>query len=87
MRSGASGKKNLLWFFIFVGAISGSLLGDVIGNNVEKLHFLNTSCSIGTNAPFILNLKVMIITLGVNFKVNIMTIIGVMLAIILYRKY
>lgn len=87
MRSSANGKKSLLWFFILVGAISGSLLGDMIGNNVEKLHFLNNSCSIGTANPFTLNLKVMTITLGVNLKVNIMTIIGVILAIILYKRY
>jgi hypothetical protein len=80
-------RKGLLWFFILLGAISGSLIGDVIGNNFKYLSFLKTAYSVGTSSPLVLNLKVMVITLGLNLNINIMTIMGIILAIILYRKY
>lgn len=79
--------RNLLWFFVIFGAMSGTFIGDFIGNNVPNLKLLKASYVLGMNAPFILNLKVMVITIGLNFNFNIMTIIGIILAIILYRKY
>lgn len=80
-------RRGLLWFFILLGALSGSLIGDVVGSNFKYLSFLKAAYSIGTSGPFVLNLKVMVITLGLDLKINIMTIIGIILAIILYRKY
>lgn len=75
-----------LWFMIFLGAICGSILGDVIGNNLSILNFLKESYAIGTSTPTVLNLKILSLTLGLNFNINIMTIIGIIMAIILYRK-
>lgn len=87
MRGGVKEGRGLIWLFILIGAVCGSLIGDIIGNNVRSLNFLNTSYSIGTASPLTLNLKFMVLTLGINFNVNIMTVIGIILAIILYRKY
>jgi hypothetical protein len=85
MRGGE--RREFLWFFILLGAISGSLIGDFVGDNIKGLAFLKTSYPIGTSSPFVLNLKVMVITIGLNLNMNIMTIIGIILAIILYRRY
>ncbi|MCI1945812.1 DUF4321 domain-containing protein [Clostridium luticellarii] len=84
---GAEKRKGFLWLFIFLGAILGSVLGDAIGNNFSFLSLFKDSYSVGMTEPVVLNLKVMTATFGVNFKVNIMTIIGIIMAIILYRKY
>ncbi|MDW8799870.1 MULTISPECIES: DUF4321 domain-containing protein [Clostridium] len=78
---------SFLWFIIFLGAVCGSLIGDILGSSLSILNFLKDSYAIGTSTPIILNLKVMVLTLGLNFNINIMTIIGIIVAIILYRRY
>jgi len=84
---GVGKSRSFIWFFIFLGAICGSLVGDAIGNNFTFLSFLKNFYSIGMTEPIVLNLKVMVLTLGINFSINIVTIIGIIMAIILYRKY
>ncbi len=84
---GAEKGIGFLWFIIFLGAICGNLIGDILGNNLNFLSFFKDSYAVGTSTPVVLNLKVMVITLGLNFNVNIMAIIGIIVAIILYRRY
>jgi hypothetical protein len=74
-------------FIVFLGAITGSLIGDIIGSNIRSLGFLRTVYTVGTTQPLFLNLRVLGITLGFNFNLNIMAIIGMIMAIILIRKY
>ncbi|MBP1744299.1 MAG: hypothetical protein H6Q58_1277 [Firmicutes bacterium] len=83
----SSNGKGFMWFIIILGAVSGSIIGDIVGNNVSWLSFLKASYSIGTQAPLVLDLKVLVLTLGLNFKINIMSIIGTIMAIILYKRY
>ena len=76
-------------FFIFIillSAIGGKFIGDIAGNSIKGLSFLKTSFAIGTTTPINLDLKVLAITFGINFNLNIMSIIGVILAIILYKR-
>jgi hypothetical protein len=82
-----SGRTVFFVFIVFLGAIAGSLIGDLIGSNIKSLNFLRSVYTIGTSQPIYLNLKVIGITFGINFNLNIMTIIGVIVAIILIRKY
>ena len=84
---GVEKSKSFLWFLIILGAICGSLVGDAIGNNFSFLSFFKNSYSVGMAEPVVLNFKVIVLTLGVEFSINIMTIIGIIVAIILYRKY
>lgn len=80
-------KKGFLIFIVFLGAIGGSLIGDFLGNKFESLRFLKTFYSIGTTKPIPLDLKVISLTFGINLNINIMSIIGIIVAIILYKKY
>ena len=83
-----SGKSNPYFiFFILIGAISGSFIGELLGDNINALGFLKNTYTIGMTNPVLMDLKVLAITFGINFKINIMSIIGIILAIILYRKY
>lgn len=84
---GAEKGIGFLWFIIFLGAVCGSFVGDILGNNLTFISFLKDSYAIGTSTPIMLNLKVMVITLGLNFNINIMTIIGIIMSIILYRRF
>jgi len=74
-------------FVILLAAISGSFIGEVLSKSVRFLDILGRSYSIGLSDPFLLDLKVIGITFGIYFNINLMSIICVILAIILFRKY
>ena len=84
---GTAKSTAFLWFLILLGAVAGSLVGDAIGNSLSIFGFLKNSYQIGTKAPLVLNLKILTVTIGMNFNINIMTIVGVVMSIILYRRY
>lgn len=82
-----SGKSTgFLIFVILLGAIFGSLIGDLLGTNIKALQFLKNVYSIGTSNPLTLNLKVLSLSFGINFNINLMSIFGIVLAIISYRR-
>jgi hypothetical protein len=74
-------------FAILLGAISGSFMGEILANNFSNLGFLGKAYSIGLKSPIILDLKVVELAFGFGFNINLMSIIGVILAIILFRKF
>jgi hypothetical protein len=74
-------------FFILIGAISGSFIGELLGDNIDALKFLKNTYTIGMGRPMLIDLKVLAVTFGINFNISIMSILGIVLAIILYRKY
>ena len=77
-------KKRLSWIFLIViiGALLGSALGEVLGlilpNGVVKEFFLRAAqFHLG---PATLNLLVFSITLGFSIKINVIGILGFILA-------
>lgn len=85
MKNSKNGK--MLGLSIFIGAISGTLIGDIVGSKVKALSFLKITYCIGTPKIFTIDLKVLNFTFGINFNVGFMTIIGIILAIMIYRRY
>jgi hypothetical protein len=83
---GSEKSRGFLFFIILLGAICGSLIGDMLGSNIKYLSALKSAYSIGTNKPLSLDLKILSISFGMNLNVSFMSIIGIILAIILYRK-
>lgn len=79
--------KGFLVFIILLGAIFGSLLGEFLSSNIKYLSVLKKYYTIGTSRPLTLDMKVLSITFGINFNLSLMSIIGIILAIILYRKF
>ncbi|MDT8715267.1 DUF4321 domain-containing protein [Clostridium sp. 19966] len=76
-------------FFIFVvllGAIAGELIGNLFGHN-STLNFLSHVYTIGTTSPIDINLIILEITFGIKFTLNIMSIIGIIVAIIFYKRF
>jgi hypothetical protein len=84
---GSGGSKSFLIFVVLIGAIGGSILGEILGNNFSFLGFLKSVYTVGTSNPLILDLRVIKLTLGLNINLGIMSILGMFLAIILFRKY
>ena len=83
----ATKDKNIwiLLIFILSGLVIGGLLGE-IAKQVDGLWWLSYGESFGLSTPVQLDLSVISITFGLVFKINIASIIGMALAIFLYRK-
>lgn len=83
----ATKDKNIwiLLIFILSGLVIGGLLGE-IAKQVDGLWWLSYGESFGLSTPVQLDLSVISITFGLAFKINIASIIGMALAIFLYRK-
>ncbi|MCL2383179.1 MAG: DUF4321 domain-containing protein [Oscillospiraceae bacterium] len=83
----ATREKNIwiLIVFLLAGIVIGGLLGE-IASNVDFLWWLAYGQEFGLGPPVELNLSVITITFGVMFKINIASIIGMGLAIFIYRK-
>lgn len=83
----ATKDKNIwiLIIFILSGLVIGGLLGE-IAKQVDGLWWLSYGESFGLSSPVQLDLSIISITFGLMFRINIASIIGMVLAIFLYRK-
>lgn len=83
----ATRDKNIwiLVIFILCGIVVGGLLGE-LASSVDFLWWLGYGQSFGLSNPITLDLSVISITFGLMFKINIASIIGMVLAIFIYRK-
>lgn len=83
----AAKDKNIwiLLVFILSGLVIGGLLGE-LANKVGGLWWLSYGESFGLSTPLQLDLSVISISFGLMFRINIASIIGMALAIFLYRK-
>lgn len=85
MSKGIAGKNG--WTLLLL-VLSGIVLGGFIGNlasGVSFLNWLNYGQSFGIANPIVLDLGILVITFGLTIKITIASIIGVLLAILIYR--
>lgn len=83
----ATRDKNIWVLLIFI--LSGLVLGGLLGECASKIDFLwwlSYGQSFGLTNPIELDLSVITITFGLWFKMNIASIIGMGIAIFIYRK-
>lgn len=83
----ATKDKNIwiLLLFVLSGLVIGGLLGELAAK-VDFLWWLGYGESFGLTSPLELDLNIIKITFGLVFKINIASIIGMALAIFIYRK-
>jgi len=83
----ATKEKNIwiLIIFILSGIVIGGLLGE-IALKVPALSWLGYGQSFGLSTPIELNLSVLVLTFGLMFNINIASILGMAIAIFIYRK-
>lgn len=83
----ATREKNIwiLLVFILSGLVIGGLLGELAGR-VDFLWWLSYGQDFGLSAPVELDFNIVQISFGLMFKINIASIIGLIIAIIVYRK-
>ena len=71
--------------FIFAGLVIGGLLGEV-ASQVDWLNWLSYGQSFGMDDPLVLNMNVLSFTFAFALQINIASIIGLAIAIFLYKK-
>jgi hypothetical protein len=79
----------LLLVAIVAGLVIGSLLGELFGQIVgaEWLRDLLTrGPTIGLTTPATLDLRLLAITFGMVFKVNVVGVLGIVIAVIAFRR-
>ncbi len=83
----ATKEKNfwILLIFLLSGLVLGGLLGE-LANRVSWLWWLSYGESFGLSTPVTLDLSVLKISFSCMIRINIASIIGMVLAIIWYRK-
>ena len=80
------GRKNfwILLIMLLAGIVLGGFMGQ-LANGISWLSWLNFGQSFGLNDPLVLDLGVLIITFGLSIKITLASLIGVVLALIVYR--
>ncbi|MGN0342399.1 MAG: DUF4321 domain-containing protein [Roseburia sp.] len=74
-----------LFLLLLAGIVVGGFLG-YLAQNVSWLSWLNYGQTFGLTSPVELNIGIMIITFGLTINFNIASIIGIIIAIVVYRK-
>lgn len=75
----------ILILFIFAGIVLGGLIGELT-KNINGLWWLGYGQEFGLENPFVLNLSVITITFALMIKINVASIIGMVIAIFIYKK-
>lgn len=78
--------KNKWSFFLIL--LSGIVLGGFLGylcRNISFLSWLNYGQTFGLSSPVVLDLGIIILTFGMTITINIASIIGIIIGIIIYK--
>ena len=83
----ATKTKNIWVLILFL--LSGLVIGGVIGElaqNVDWLWWLSYNQSFGLSNPITLDLSIVNLTFAFMFKINIASILGLFIAVFVYKK-
>lgn len=80
------GSKNgwVLLLLMLAGIVLGGFIG-TLTQNLPGLSWLSYGQSFGLDSPIVLNLGILVITFGLSIKITISSILGLVLAGIVYR--
>lgn len=79
----------VLLVIVILGALIGSVIGEVIavlapGGFLEKV--FSRGVNPGIHPPAVLDLKVLTLTFGLTVRINLASLLGIALALLIYRK-
>ena len=77
----------MLLLFILIGVVLGGLIADVTagGPALSWLSYGNTFGMNNSGNPLILDLGILVITFALQIKITVASIVGVILAIVVYK--
>ena len=73
-----------LLLLLLSGIVLGGFIGDMMAG-ISGFSWLNYGDSFGLNTPLVLNFGILLITFGLTIRITMASIIGVILAILVYR--
>ena len=73
-----------LLLLILAGVVLGGFIG-TLSAGISGLDWLNYGQSFGLEEPVVLSLGLLVLTFGLTIKITIAGIIGIILAILIYR--
>ena len=79
------GKGWICVLFILAGLVIGGLIGNLT-SGIDFLWWLSYRQEFGLSSPLILDLGVIKLTFAIMFKINIASIVGVIISMFIYRK-
>lgn len=71
-------------FIMLIGLILGAVIGSYCGS-IPALSWLNYGQVFGLTSPLVLDLGALVLTLGLTVKINIASILGIVLAFLCYK--
>lgn len=79
----------VLLVIVILGALIGSVIGEVIGllapgGYLEKV--FSRGLNPGLSPPAVLDLKIVTLTFGLTVKINLASLLGIVLALLIYRR-
>jgi hypothetical protein len=79
----------VLLVILLLGALIGSVIGEIVGalapgGFVEAIFVKGINPGIAP--PAVLDLKVLTLTLGVTMRINLASLLGIALALLIYRR-
>ena len=80
-------KNKYVWVLLIL-LLTGVVLGGFIGNVTEgipALSWLSFGESFGLNTPLVLDFGILVVTFGLSIRITMAGIIGVVLALLVYR--
>ena len=80
------GRKNfwILLIMLLAGIVLGGFMGQ-LANGISWLSWLNFGQSFGLDSPLVINFGILVITQGLTIKITMASIIGIAIALIIYR--
>lgn len=80
------GHKNfwILLILLLAGIVLGGFMGE-LADGVSWLEWLNFGQSFGFDSPLVINFGILVITFGLTIKITMAGIIGLAVALIIYR--
>lgn len=81
-----AGSKNgwALFLMLLGGVVLGGFVG-MLAEGVPALGWLSYGQTFGLSQPVVLDLGILVLTLGLTVKISIASILGILISIILYR--
>ncbi len=80
--------RNKNFWILLLLLLSGIVLGGFLGSLAEGipwLSWLNFGEAFGLNTPLVLNFGVLVITFGLSIRITMASIIGVVIALLVYH--
>jgi fluoride ion exporter CrcB/FEX len=74
---------------IVAGLVIGSLLGELLAQAVTApwlRDLLTRGPTVGLTTPATLDLRLLAITFGIIFKVNVVGVLGIIIAVVVFRR-